>query len=614
MPVFARLRERRIVQILLSYLAVGWGLLEVADQLADRGVLPEVVYFALLVWFAAGIPAALVIGWNHGEKGAQRPPRGEVVVLLGLLLAATLGSGAVVRNDVAARRARAAAEHPADLRSVAVLYLEDRTGDPELGYLADALTEDLTGALRSVRELDVLSRHATAPFRGTGSAPDSIAAALEVGTLVGGSVDRRRDRIEVTLELIDGLSGAVVQRTRIARPSTDVLAVRDEVVEEAATLLREWIGRELRLRRSAQRTGVRQAWVLLQRAEKLRKEAEEQVRSGDPAAGEALFLRAGDLLQEAAALDPAWPDPLVHLTAITYRRSRIAGAAGNMPTTFARIDEGLAHAGQALALSPDEPRALELRGTLRYFRWLLTQNTGDPDERRLLLADARDDLERAVALDPSLATAFSTLSHLLYNEDLTSAVLAARQAYDADAYLEAAGDVLWRLFYGYFDLANFTQSWRWCREGARRFPDDYRFAYCELRLMASPGIEPDERRARELADRIPTMAPPQRRGFEAPRAVYALGGVYGRLHQADSARAIIMRARSMVKPEADPNRDLLWFEAHMWVLANAPDQAIDALHRAIVDNPALGFRRGAAVTWLYRHLQAHPAFERLYTR
>lgn len=613
MVKLSQLREKRIVQIVVSYLAGGWVLLQVADQLTNRGVVPEVIYVAVLIWFAAGIPAALMIGWHHGEKGNQRAPRSEVITLAALALFALVGSGFAVRSDVTKRRTQAAQEHPLDLRNVAVMYLQDNTEDAELAYVADGLTEDLITALRQVNELDVLSKNATMPFKSADVPLDSIAGVLDVGTVVNGSVEKRGDRLAVNLELIDGKSGAVVNRAKIEQPAADLMAVRASVVEESVNLLRQWIGKELRLRQSAQGTDVREAWALVQRAEKTRKDAEAAVRKDGPAAGEALFRRAIQFLTNAQKLDPQWPEPAIQLTAITYRQSRLAAAAGQLPAASQFIESGLKRAERALELAKDEPRALELRGTLQYFKWLLNQ-TADAGERERLLANARADLEKAVALDPSQASAFSTLGHLLYNDDLTAALVASRRAYEADAYLEIAGDVIWRLFYGNFDQENFTQAREWCTKGKERFPDDFRWTYCELRLMASPALPADVNLAWKLHARLDSIVPAQRRGYEMARARLAVGGVLARANQPDSARVVLQQGRALVNPQIDPAYDLLWFEAAMRLYLHERDEALSLLKRAVLANPDQGLKRGEPVHWLYRELQNHPGFDILYTR
>jgi len=67
-----RLRERKLVQWILAYLAAAWLVLQLADILGERFAWPEAALRTLTVLLGVGFFAALVIGWFHGEKGEQR--------------------------------------------------------------------------------------------------------------------------------------------------------------------------------------------------------------------------------------------------------------------------------------------------------------------------------------------------------------------------------------------------------------------------------------------------------------------------------------------------------------------------------------------------------------
>jgi tRNA A-37 threonylcarbamoyl transferase component Bud32 len=82
----ASLKERRLPQIMIAFGAVAWGVLGVFDQLADRGVLPEVAYRLALVAVVTGFPAVVTGAWFHGKKGRQRFEPVEYWVFGGLAL------------------------------------------------------------------------------------------------------------------------------------------------------------------------------------------------------------------------------------------------------------------------------------------------------------------------------------------------------------------------------------------------------------------------------------------------------------------------------------------------------------------------------------------------
>src|SRR5881396_2195488 len=359
-----------------------------------------------------------------------------------------------------------------DMRRVAVLYFQDLSPDTSLGVLADGLTEGLIDQLAEVRTLDVVSRNGVIPFLHSDLPRDSIARALGAGTLVEGSVEPVRDRVRVTIRLVEGASGAdLLRRATIEQPSANLLQIRDSLAGEVARVLRERLGQEVRLREERAGTRSTAAWTLVQQAERIRKDGEALVPAGKMDAANALFGRVDSLLTAAERADPRWVDPIVLRGQLVERRVRLTRNA-------ALIDEGLAHAGRALTLAPQDPPALELRGTLRYRRWQLARPS-DPQQASALLDDARGDLERATNIDPTLAGAYATLSSLYYQtKDLPGAALAARRAYEEDAYLSHASDILYRLFFTSYDLDQQRQAQRWCQEGARRFPQDFRFLEC----------------------------------------------------------------------------------------------------------------------------------------
>ena len=136
---------------------------------------------------------------------------------------------------------------------------------------------------------------------------------------------------------------------------------------------------------------------------------------------------------------------------------------------------GLQHTQRALVMSPQHPDALELRGTIRYRRLLRGL---EPDARAAdqLLAAARADLEQATQFNRQQVGAWNVLSSLYYQtRDLVEANSAARNAYEADAYLAAADAILWRLFVTSYDLELFLPATDWCDKGHRRFPANPQF-------------------------------------------------------------------------------------------------------------------------------------------
>ncbi len=488
------------------------------------------------------------------------------------------------------------------LRRVAVLYLQDLSPDSSLGFLADGLTEGLIDQLSEVRTLNVISRNGVLPFRRTDLARDSVARALGAGTLVEGSVERVRDRVRVTVRLVDGASGAdLLRRASFEQPAANLLAIRDTLAVQVARVLRERLGEEVRLREERSSTRSTEAWTTVQHAERIRKNAEAFVRTGKMDSATALFVRTDSIFASAERLDPRWVDPIVLRAQLLERR-------GRQMRSGALIDEGLAHATRALALAPQDPRAIELRGTLLYRRWQLSRPP-DPQQAAALLGEARKDLEQATNIDPTLASAFATLSSLYYQtKDIQGAALAARRAYEEDAYLTTAAEILTRLFHISYDLDQQRQAQRWCEEGMRRFPQDFRLQRCPIFLMTR--LEPpDVARAWRVLAIADSLTPAPQRALQHLRIQMLVAAVIARAGLRDSAHHVIERSRSTV--EIDSEQAQLAYEAFVRTILGEHDEAIRLLQRYVAANPEHSFRVGGDISWWWRDLEKRPGFQAL---
>ena len=179
------LRTRRVPQFAAAYGAGSWVVLEVLDQLIGNQILPQLFYQLALVLVLTLAPGVLVVAWFHGEKGAQTVPLIEKWLLAGVAMLALASASVVYRG--------AATMLPEDtgppLNRVAVLYMEDRSPNQEFQHVADGLTEGIIRSLAQVSALDVVSRNGVAPFRDLDVSRDSIARALQVGSLIVGSVE-----------------------------------------------------------------------------------------------------------------------------------------------------------------------------------------------------------------------------------------------------------------------------------------------------------------------------------------------------------------------------------------------------------------------------------------
>ena len=116
------------------------------------------------------------------------------------------------------------------IRSIAVLPLDNFSGDPKQEYFADGMTDELTTDLATISGLRVISRGSAMRYKGAQRPPaPEIAKLLNVDAVVEGSVMRVGDQVRITAQLIDAPADRHLWAKSYERDSRDVLALQDEV-------------------------------------------------------------------------------------------------------------------------------------------------------------------------------------------------------------------------------------------------------------------------------------------------------------------------------------------------------------------------------------------------
>ena len=119
--------------------------------------------------------------------------------------------------------------------SLAVLYFENLSSDPDSEYFCAGITEDILTDLSKVPGLAVASRNAVARYRGQRVEVQKAAEEMGVGAVVEGSVRRSGNRVRITAQLIDASLGRMMWAERYDRTLEDVFAVQDAPLRSRPT-------------------------------------------------------------------------------------------------------------------------------------------------------------------------------------------------------------------------------------------------------------------------------------------------------------------------------------------------------------------------------------------
>jgi adenylate cyclase len=270
-----------------------------------------------------------------------------------------------------------------DKPSIAVLPFDNMSSEPDQDYLADGIVEAITGALSRIRSFFVIARNSAFTYKGRATNVRDIGRELGVAYVLEGSVQKAGNRVRIIVQLIETEGGAHVWTGRHDGTIDDIFDLQDHITEQVAGALQPSI-RIAEIERSRRKRpqdlgaydyamrAMPHVWVL---------EKEESAK-------------ALELLDQAIAIDPEYPLAL-SLAGWCHAQRSVYNWADDIAQSQM---QALKLAERAAELSGDDPLILAVLGTVH----TLLRNHGT----------ARVLIERAVAIDPNSAWAWSRLGWL----------------------------------------------------------------------------------------------------------------------------------------------------------------------------------------------------------
>ena len=272
------------------------------------------------------------------------------------------------------------------IRSVAVLPFVNATGDPELEYLSDGVTESLINALGQLPDLSVKARSMVFRYKGKDADPQEVASALAVDAVVNGRIERRGDRLMLSLALAKGEDGDHLWGERYDSTMTDLVAVQSGMARDIAERLHTRLSGadEQRIAQSYAASGEAYQLYLKGRYH-VQKVALPEIQKGI------------QYLEQATAIDPNYALAYVGLS----DAYRTASAVDVTPAQV--VPNAKAAAERAVRIDPDLSSAHSQLGILAIWYDF------DPQA-------AERHFKRALKLDPGSAEAHIYLAHLRSNQ------------------------------------------------------------------------------------------------------------------------------------------------------------------------------------------------------
>ena len=507
------------------------------------------------------------VGRNPLASGFQK------VVALMVLLAGGLLGGSLLWSRL--NGVTEGALQPEEATQVAVRAFTDLSSGQELGYVAEGLTQEVVSELTRIPVLRVRAATAMIPFQR--ATPDSLRRALGIGTLIEGSVDADPDSLRVTATIVMTRTGDVLARERWVLARRGLLGSQDSLVSDIGRFVRDRLGDAIRVEQSRKATRDSKAWELYQLGSTTFQEAKRLYQRGEIRASDQFLRVADSLMRQAELEDPGWNDPVLARGWLQHWRAFQRPAPGpGTPADWLR--SAIREADRVLARRPDHPEARELRGT--GLLDLVISGVGDSSS----LIQAEADLRRsAVPNNPTQARAWHMLSIAMrWRGRPAEANIAARRAYDLDAFQERSDRLLSQLCATSFELRQFADAERWCLEGRRRFPREFDFPYYLLQMLPFLGERPSRADSawalyRDVQRTSPTGEWADRQTSIRMMVATVLAGVGLK----DSARRVLLLARR--SPHRDPDLDV--YDAAVLTALGEREAAVDRLQAYLARFP-----------------------------
>jgi adenylate cyclase len=272
-----------------------------------------------------------------------------------------------------------------DEPSIAVLPFTNISGDPQQEYLSDGLTGEIITGLSMLPRLFVIARNSTFTYKGKAVKVQQVAEELGVRYVLEGSVQKSGERIRISAQLIDALTGRNLWAQRYDRDMKELFALQDEIIMKIMSAIQVKLTSGEIARITARGTNNLAAYIkVMQGLEYVSRRTKEA------------NIQARKLAEEAIALDPEYPSAYYLLA----RTRSIDVYLGLSKSRRKSLQEAIKLNQKALAIDESHPTANT------HLAYVYAQ------QRQHEKSFAQT--ERAVALNPNMARPKAMLGGSLF--------------------------------------------------------------------------------------------------------------------------------------------------------------------------------------------------------
>jgi adenylate cyclase len=320
----------------------------------------------------------------HKEARPKRwmwPALAAVIALILVVVAVAIWNFYLRRPSVEPASIEKMAYPLPDKPSIAVLPFTNMSGDPEQDYIGDGLSENIISALSVSSDIFVIARNTMFTYKGKAVDIKQVAEDLGVQYVLEGSIQKSGDRVRVTAQLIDALSGHHLWSEVYDREMKEFFDLQDEITKKIVVSLHVELTSGESARVFAKSTDNLEAWKHLIKGIELHGKLNKEDNK-----------KAREHLEAALKIDPEFVTAMVFLSA-THRLDAQTGWSDSPPISMKRAFE---IAQQALKIDEQNSDVHAFLGFIYLFQ--------RQHEKAIIEG------KRAITLNPNSSTGYSSLA------------------------------------------------------------------------------------------------------------------------------------------------------------------------------------------------------------
>src|SRR5262249_50932147 len=243
---FTELKRRNVYKVAVAYAVIAWLVIQATSILLPTFDAPGWAMKLVVVILVVGCPVILALSWAfeitpEGIKLESEIAPNESITrrtgrkIVGITIALAVIAAGLMVYQYFREKSPAAQEKitlsPISEKSIAVLPFDNLSHDPDNGYFAEGIQDEILTRLSKIADLKVISRTSTQRYK---TAPDNlpeIARQLGVAHILEGSVQKSGDAIRVNVQLIKAANDSHLWADTFDRKLTNIFSVETEVAK-----------------------------------------------------------------------------------------------------------------------------------------------------------------------------------------------------------------------------------------------------------------------------------------------------------------------------------------------------------------------------------------------